>query len=482
MTRRRALAALTLAIALGLALGGCRKPRQRANTKAQQRQIEAAVLDAEPKPQHPVGAILDGKIELIGVDLDKSEARQGQTIKVTWYWRCIEPAEGGWKVFVHFEGPGFRSGHDHHPVGELYPIAQWKKGEIIKSEQTIPVADKFPNGTAHIYAGVFDDEAWRERQQNVRMSVTNPKDVKTGLTDDGRIIAATIKIGKNVATPSYTAHKVTEPIVLDGKLDDAGWQGVAPTKPFVAPNGGALPAKQRVDARIAWDDQFLYVGFVCPDSDIVSDRKGRDSKIWEQDAVEIYLDPGADGKDYLELQVSPTGEIFDAHFSTHRAPRWEEASKRFTMTGLVARVDATGTVNQRGDKDTRWTAEVRIPFAEIPGISKAPVGEKWGFNLYRIGFAGETFMAAWTAVGGDFHNTADFGRLSFSASPPRSRGRRVPPRVRVVPPPEPAPAPEGEGAAKPDEAEGAAKPAEGEGAAKPAEGEGAPAEGGTPAP
>jgi len=306
MTRRRALAALTLALALGLALGACRKPRQRANTKEQQRQIEASVLDEAPTPQHPIGAVLDGKLELIGVDVDKTEARAGQSFKITWYWRCIEPAPGGWKVFVHFEGPGFRTTHDHHPVGELYPIAQWKKGEIIKDEQTIPIADKFPDGTAHVYAGVFDDEAWRERKQNVRMTVSNAEQVKANLTDDGRISAATLRIGQGAAAaPTHTAPKLAAPIVLDGKLDDAGWQGVTPTRPFVAPNGSALPANQRVDARVAWDDQFLYVGFVCPDSDIVSERTGRDAKLWEQDAVEIYLDPGADGLDYLELQIAP---------------------------------------------------------------------------------------------------------------------------------------------------------------------------------
>ena len=38
--------------------------------------------------------------------------------------------QGDWKVFVHFESPGRRrTVHDHQPVGELYAMKKWKKGE-----------------------------------------------------------------------------------------------------------------------------------------------------------------------------------------------------------------------------------------------------------------------------------------------------------------------------------------------------------------
>ena len=432
MTRRRVTTALILALALALALVACRKPRERVNTKQQQRQVETALLDAAPTPMIPVGATLDGKIRLIGVDLDKREVRPGQTFTLTWYWECLEEAPGGWQVFVHFEGPGQRTTHDHHPVGELHPIGRWKKGQIIKDVQKIPVADAFPEGTARIFAGVFDEEAWRERKQNVRMALTNAAEVKVPVQEDGRLEVASVRVTKGANAPAYTAHKVTSPILLDGRLDDLGWQGVAPTAPFVDPSGRALPANQRVDARLAWDDQYLYVGFVCPDSDIVSDRKGRDATLWEQDVVEVYLDPGADGKDYLELQIAPTGELFDALFSERRQPAWQEAAARLTMPSFVARVIAEGTVNQPGDRDTRWTVEARIAWTDIPGVSGPPAGQAWGLNLYRIAVGGESFMSAWTAVGGDFHNVADFGRMTFSPEPPR--GAR-----RMIAPPAPAP-------------------------------------------
>lgn len=458
-TRHAPLLALTLTAALALAtVGGCRKPRERANTKEQQRQIDDALLSAQPTPMIPVNALLDGKVRLIGIDLDKREVQPGQQLKVTWYWESLAEAPGGWKIFVHFEGAGRRTTHDHDAVGELFPIARWKPGQIIKDEQTIAVPADFPVGRATLFVGIFEEEAWRERKQNIRMEVKNPAEVKVPVREDGRIEVGSVEIVKTgAATPSQTVYRAAGPIVIDGKLDDPGWSGIPPTRPFVSPSGQPLPPSQRTTARLTWDDDYLYVAFTSPDSDIWNERRGRDAKLWEQDAVEIYLDPGADGRDYVEIQVSPTGEIFDAHFSTQRQPPWEEAAARLTMGGMVARVEAQGSVNQRDDgvQDVSWTAEIRIPWRELPGVDKAPSGETWGMNLYRIGVGGEDFMGSWVAVGGDFHNVGAFGRAVFSTA---TRGR-----VERAPAPAPAPSEGGEGA------EGGAAPAGGEtGGAAPA--------------
>src|SRR5947209_5470628 len=47
-------------------------------------------------------------------------------------------------------------------------------------------------------------------------------------------------------------------IVLDGDMDDPGWQGaMARTGAFLAPNG--TPARPYSDARLVWGDGHLYV-------------------------------------------------------------------------------------------------------------------------------------------------------------------------------------------------------------------------------
>ncbi len=432
---------------LVIALAGCRKPRKRIYTKEQQRQIQTAILDAAPTPQIPINAVFDQKIRLIGIDLNKREVAAGTPFVVTWYWESLVDMSGGWKVFVHFEGPGKRSTHDHDPVGELYPIARWKAGEIIKDVQKISVNADFNIASAKLFAGIFDAAAWKDRQANVRMKVVNPGEVKTRVDRDGRIEVAEIKIkgGKAGAGRSktdkrprrYTALKPTEALVLDGKLNEPSWSAAAYMRPFVTPSGGRLRSEQLTRAKVLWDERYLYVGFSCPDKDIYNDQKGRDATLWKQDVVEVYLDPGADGKDYVELQVSPTGEVFDALFTSRRKPDWPTAAKALTMSGLVAKVHAEGTVNERGgDPDSSWQVEIAIPWTDVPGVSGPPKdGESWRMNLYRIELPrGKTpgFMGAWAPAGGDFHNVDAFGSVQFSKREAKAR-KPAPSKVRRAP-------------------------------------------------
>jgi len=413
---------------LALALGACRGPRQRAYTKDQERKRAAALLTAAPQPQVPINAVFDNKLRLIGVDYDVAQVRPGDTFTITWYWECLAEAPGDWKVFVHFEGKGKRSGHDHGPVGELFPIADMKPGQIIKDVQQISVMADFPDGTATMWAGIFDEKAWSEREQNVRMQIVgDPLTPKDG----DRVQAGTIEISKS-ATPVkrtaanrpsadkrprvYTVYKAPGPIAVDGKLDDAGWVGVPLTQPFVAPDSGEpIREEQKSEARMTWDDTYLYVAFTTKDSNIKSDYQGRDSTLWKQDVVEIYLDPGADSKDYLELQVAPTGEIFDCKFDSRRTPDWAEGAPKFTID-MIAKVTTVGTVNQPGDKDESWVVEVAIPWAQIPGGAAGRDGP-FAVNLYRLD-PEQGMASAWAPAGNDYHNIPEFGRVTFSQSVP----------------------------------------------------------------
>ena len=424
-----------MALCTTLVVVGCNKPRKRVLTKEQSTAIKAAILKEAPTPKIPIGAILDNKLELIGADISPPTVKVGGSFKAVYYWRVLDNLPpGNWMIFVHLDGSK-RSNHDHQGVNELLPLSKWKKGQIIRDEQTITVANDFQNGTARLFVGVFDEAAWRERRQNVRLQVVNRDKLKTPVGADNRIEVARITLTGSSAKPgakrptrganakrtkrNYTAvHSGGAAVQIDGKLTDAAWRRARPTAPFVSPNGGRADVKQLTQARLTWDDKQLYVAFTVRDEDIFSDRTGRDAKLWERDVVEIYLDPGADGRDYVELQISPNGDIFDAHFSTRRKPNWPEAAKRLNIAGMTAKVALTGTANKRDDVDRQWTVEVGIPWAQLPGVSGPPKeNETWAMNLYRID-AGTpkkaTSHLAWTAAGGDFHNLPGFGKIRFT--------------------------------------------------------------------
>lgn len=448
--RRVTLLLTTVMMCAMLVATGCNKPRKRVLTKEQAGAIESAILKAEPKPQKAIGAILDNKLELIGVDISAAEVKVGGSFKATYYWRVLENLPpGNWMIFVHMDGSK-RTNHDHQGVNELLPLNKWKKGQIIKDEQTISVANDFQNGTARLFIGVFDEAAWRERKANVRLKVVNRDKVKVPVDPDDRIEVARIRFTGSTAKPGkrnprganrnkarrYAAvHTAGAQLTVDGQLNDAAWRKARPTPPFVTPGGARSNVKMLTQARLTWDDTNLYVGFTARDEDIFADLKGRDAKLWERDVVEIYLDPGADGRDYVELQISPNGDIFDAHFSTQRKPDWPTAAKKLTLGGMVAKVSVNGTVNKQDDKDRQWTVEASIPWKELPGVKAPPKeGETWSVNMYRIDGnkkENRTFLA-WTPAGGDFHNLRNFGKVTFTRKQPSAaRGPRALPTKRA---------------------------------------------------
>jgi hypothetical protein len=63
------------------------------------------------------------------------------------------------------------------------------------------------------------------------------------------------------------AHRVIEPPVIDGVVDEEVWQAMEPASNFVQqePNEGA-PATEPTEVRFGYDNNNLYVGIICFDS------------------------------------------------------------------------------------------------------------------------------------------------------------------------------------------------------------------------
>ena len=433
------LRSLSVYLLLLTLVAACNEPRRVMLTKNQQKQIEQAISDKAPTPKIVNDVMLDDKLRLVGVDLSTDSVKAGTSFKVTYHWQVLKSlGENDWKIFVHLDAHK-RMGFDHQGVGGLYPVKKWAVGKFISYTQTIAVPKDAKSAVAKLYVGVFDLSALKYRNQNVRMKVTNPKKAKVATTPDSRIEAARITIvgasgapknaGKkaDLTLPQYAVYRTASPLTIDGKLTEPAWIKARATRVFRDPNGYALSARERTRARMVWDDTYIYVGFTVEDRDIFNDFKGRDATLWKKDAVEVYLDRGADGKDYVEIQVSPTGEIFDAHFSSRRKPnngprgkRWLPAAERLTIAGMKVKVTAIGSINKRGDsvQDKRYVVEMAIPWKELPMVEGPPKdGEAWGMNLYRINAAGpgsRPFLAAWSPAGGDFHNTNRFATVRFS--------------------------------------------------------------------
>jgi len=188
----------------------------------------------------------------------------------------------------------------------------------------------------------------------------------------------------------HVPRAATSP-VIDGELDDAAWHQAA----RIENPGSALGVPHaRVDhipttIMVTWDTNWLYVAFACTDDQIDFDpAAAHDSDLYLHDACEVFLDPVGDGRQYVEIQVSPAGQTLDmVHLMT--APPEYTAKGRLTpafasrerwsfreweATGLRV---SSGRIKQKGVV-VGWTVELAIPAAPIlkrRGLTAFPPGE-----------------------------------------------------------------------------------------------------------
>ncbi|MDB4975261.1 MAG: Polymyxin resistance protein ArnT, undecaprenyl phosphate-alpha-L-Ara4N transferase [Myxococcaceae bacterium] len=119
------------------------------------------VLKSAPKPQFPVGANFEGKIELVGYDLElpqKDYVGPGQTFTVTWIFRVLQGNLGTYQTFLHVDAEGQRINGDHDPVDGMYPVRLWDLGDVVVDRQKVSVPATTPPGTYTLYTGFFRGE------------------------------------------------------------------------------------------------------------------------------------------------------------------------------------------------------------------------------------------------------------------------------------------------------------------------------------
>jgi hypothetical protein len=253
----------------------------------------------------------------------------------------------------------------------------------------------------------------------------------------------------------YTCYRTASPIVIDGKLDESAWAGAPLSPPFCDIVTGE-PAWFDTRVRLLWDDTYLYFGFTAEETDVWGTLTERDSKIWEENDLEVFIA----GKDaYYEFEISACNVIYEVFWiwkDVHRpgGPYWDrpefDPAVRRTMVldgvgghrhergerwgfldwdlpGLRHAVFVDGTLNQRDDVDRGWSAEIAVPWDGLAlladGRSLPPAdGDEWRIDCSRfqkIGRHGEVLdpCAGWTwMVHGhyDSHMPEVFPRIRFS--------------------------------------------------------------------
>jgi hypothetical protein len=416
-------ASLVLLSVLSAAVGssaGCVQKSKRA-AKAERELLGQMVSNKPPTVQHPLDIRFENKARLIGYDLSAPQMREGQPFTVTWYWQVVTPLDTGWQLFTHLADAkkNNRLNLDAvRSVRNVYPEERWKAGDYIKDSQELTLPGDWNSDQTLFYIGF-----WKGPK---RLRVTSgPQDGKN------RALALTVPVGDGKPPepelPRLIARRVGTAIALDGKLDDREWGVAQPTPSFVQTMTGA-PGDFRVEARIAYDARNLYIGYIVADDHLASSFTKHDDHLWEQDAVELMVDPDGDGKNYFEIQVSPAGVVFDTRYDSRRKPLpfgdidWSSAA--------VAKLDVHGKLND-DELDEGYSVELAVPwtaFAAGPTPASPPeAGAVWRMNLFVMDARpkGQRAVGWSPPLIGDFHTLERFGRVVFpeAAIPPAAESR-----------------------------------------------------------
>jgi hypothetical protein len=208
---------------------------------------------------------------------------------------------------------------------------------------------------------------------------------------------------------------------VDGYLFDRAWKiaGIAPLTDVICPE---LKPGEKIETPLtrawaAWDDDYLYVAFLSRDADVWATKRSRDDSLWEEDVVEVYLDPDGDGRNYREFEVNPLGTIIDLlipqagdQVNWRRCALWNAA-------GIEAATRVYGEGPALGNHDRFWTAEMAIPWSAFVGAPHLPprVGDRWRGQFYRIDRPAAPYDAlclAWSPTP-TFHAPDHFGWWIF---------------------------------------------------------------------
>ena len=197
--------------------------------------------------------------------------------------------------------------------------------------------------------------------------------------------------------------KATQSIKIDGNLDEVDWAKAQLATGFQVhyPQNGATP-KFQTEARVTYDDHFLYVGFKCYDEGkhIIQTLK-RDVDYFDSEGIAILIDPTAQRTNGFMFGVSSEGVQAEALLGGED-PSFEWDNKWYAEV--------------RKDVEGDWTAEMAIPFKTLRYESARTT---WNINFVR-NYPKSGNWQTWTKVPPQFDgiNLAYTGSMDWDKSPP----------------------------------------------------------------
>jgi hypothetical protein len=198
-------------------------------------------------------------------------------------------------------------------------------------------------------------------------AVAPPLPARARAEDNSAIEPAASQFQPN-RTLAFDIPRLSQKIQVDGRLDDPAWRTATKLGNFteVEPGDNVRPAVD-TEALVAYDDEYLYVGFRCHDTNpsairaTITDR----DRMFADDWVGVFIDTFRDQQNGYEFVVNPRGIQGDLRRNRNNE---DESFDAVWYSGGQLTADG-------------WTAEFALPFRSLrfPNSSL----QSWGIHFFR---------------------------------------------------------------------------------------------------
>lgn len=179
----------------------------------------------------------------------------------------------------------------------------------------------------------------------------------------------------------YISKEITEPILLDGRLDDLSWEKVEFSDDFVDIEGENKPIPERkTKMKMLYDEEFLYIGAILQEDHIWHTLKEKDAIMFHDDDFEVFVDADGDGHNYQEFEMNAYNALWDLWMLyPYHVKRERNYIMDWEPRGVKTAVYLEGSANDPSDIDSFWSVEIAIPLKHL-GTKR----DFWRINFSRV--------------------------------------------------------------------------------------------------
>lgn len=198
--------------------------------------------------------------------------------------------------------------------------------------------------------------------------------------------------------------KITQPPVIDGNLFEIVWQEAALLSPFQNADGAGEP-QNPTETFLMWDAENLYIGvkaYVAESQLPHISQTQQDSPIWEDECIEILIDPNLQTDIYYHFVINPIGAFFDQKVNVPGEPNFRFAPHDVQLSSDRRPMQTAFSADSKWNSNAKvatqinatfWSIEIALPREMLEKLSKSDLQDKpalenrWFFNIHRKAYS-----------------------------------------------------------------------------------------------